>query len=129
MRQRLNATHISCTACAECGKVRHHVQFGNCKHVFAWSRAVVVSGQHCGGCINSAKLLLLRLYEFLRYFSRYISAQVVEKDFFPKCLVVFVVSSFVVVHCCGDDGGVFRVCPSDHCLFAELITIISVPPL
>lgn len=29
---------------------------------------------------------------------------------------MFVVPSFVVVHCCGDDGGV-SVRPSDHCPF------------
>lgn len=41
-----------------------------------------------------------------------------ENNFF-QCLVMFVVPSFVVVHCCGDDGGV-SVRPSDHHLFSSV---------
>lgn len=42
-----------------------------------------------------------------------------------RCLVVFVVPSFVVVHCCGDDGGV-SVRPSDHHLFFLCLITFSV---
>lgn len=62
--------------------------------------------------------------KFFRCFSSwYISAQVVKKNF--RCLVVFVVPSFVVVHCCGDDGGV-SVRPSDHHLFFLCLITFSV---